>query len=815
MQSKRFAYGLASILILAVAAQAASPSLSVIQPRGVTRGGEAVLTFSGARLQDAEEIFFYEPGVQATKIEPIDANQIKVTVAVAADCRLGEHTAQVRTKTGISDYRTFYVGALPDVAEVEPNSEFDAPQAIALNVTVSGVVQSEDVDYYVIEAKKGQRIAAEVEAMRLGSRLFDPYVAILDSKRFELSAADDTPLVRQDAVAAIVAPEDGKYVIEVRESAYGGDGGSQYRLHVGTFPRPTAVYPAGGKLGEEIEVTFIGDPAGDFKQKVTPPAEPNEEYGLFATDAGGIAPSDNPFRLYEHGNALEVEPNNELAQATPAQLPLAFNGIIQADDDIDCFKFAAKKGEVYEIECYARRIRSALDPVLNLYYADGRGIAGNDDARGPDSYIRFSVPADGEYIVRVTDHLGRGGRDFVYRVEFQPVRPQLTLGIPRVTRYGQDRQQIFVPRGGRYGTLVSASRANFGGDIVLDPAGLPAGVTMVAEPMPANLSVMPVVFEAAADAPIDGDLIVFKGRHADPNTGINGHFTNRADFIIGAPGQSLYSWKDVAKLPVAVVDELPFALEIVQPNVALVQNGSMQLKVVAKRKEGFTAAINVQFPFRPPGIGAASSVAIPEGQNEVLYPLSANGNAQAGKWPVFALGSADVGGAGWVSSQMAHLEVATPYVNLALQRADVEQGKETQILAKVEQLKPFEGAAKVELLGVPAHVTVEPLEMTKDTQELIFKVKTTAESPEGTHKTLFCRVTITANGEPIEHSRVGGTELRIDKPLPPPKEQPLPTPATQQVAEKPPEPQKPPEKPLSRLEKLRLEAKAKAEGGGE
>ena len=82
----------------------------LILPRGVQRGADNVLTFSGGQLGDAQEIFFYEPGFQVTKIEPKDANNFAATVKVAADCRLGEHVAQVRTKSGISDYRTFYVG---------------------------------------------------------------------------------------------------------------------------------------------------------------------------------------------------------------------------------------------------------------------------------------------------------------------------------------------------------------------------------------------------------------------------------------------------------------------------------------------------------------------------------------------------------------------------------------------------------------------------------------------------------------------------------------------------------------------------------
>jgi len=790
-------------------ASAASPALSIILPRGVQRGTQQILTFSGARLADAQEIFFYEPGFQVTKIEPKGANQLKVHVKIAPTCRLGEHTAQVRTKSGISEYRTFYVGALPAVDEKEPNSDFAKPQLIKLNVTVQGIVQREDVDYFLVEVKKGQRITAEVEGMRLGSALFDPYVAILDSKRFELAASDDTPLVWQDGVASVIAPADGKYVIQVRESAYGGNGNCRYRLHVGTFPRPLAVYPAGGKIGEKTAVRFLGDVAGELKQTITVPNEPADRYGLVAKDAGGVAPSPNPFRPFPHGNVLETEPNDSVKQATPAELPRAFNGIISKAGDVDCFRFKAKKGQVYEVECYGRRIRSPLDSVMNLYYANGRSIAGNDDSRGPDSYIRFRAPADGEYVVRVTDQLGRGGVNFTYRIEITPIAQALTLAIPRVTRYTQYRQTIFVARGNRFATLISASRANFRGELVLDGKNLPKGLEMIAQPMAANLNVMPVVFEAAADAPISGRLLDFTAHPVDAKLKVRGGFRNTADMIRGGPGQSIYWRKNVGQLAVAVVEELPFRLEIVQPKVPLVRNGSMQLKVVVHRKKGFDAQINVQFPFRSPGVGAASSVNIPKGKNEVLYPLTANSGAQIRKWPVYVIGSANVNGTAWVSSQLATLEIADSYVQFVMARTAVEQGKETEIICKIQMKHPFPGKAKVRLLGLPNRVTAPEMEITSATKELVFAVKTDVKSPPGRHRNVFCQVIVTENGEPVVHRRVGGTELRIDKPLPKPKKKVAKKPVPKVAKKKPVK--KPVVRRLTRLEKLRLEAKKRAD----
>ncbi|MCA9050179.1 MAG: PPC domain-containing protein [Planctomycetaceae bacterium] len=792
---------------------ASDPLVSVILPRGIQRGAEHVLTFSGARLQDTEQVLFYEAGIEVVKIEPDEknANIVRVTVKVAADCELGEKTAQVRTKTGLSDYRTFFVGALPAVEQKEPNTEFGQAQAIEQNVTVDGVVQNEDVDYFLVEAKKGQRLSVEVEGMRFGQTLFDPYIAILDQNRFELSAVDDSPLVRQDAVTSVIIPEDGKYTIEVRESGYAGNGNCRYRLHVGQFPRPVAVFPAGGRPGEEVEFTFIGDAAGEMKKKITLPADGRSEVQIFAEDDRGISPSGHTVRICSDPNSVEIEPNNALAEATPVEFPSAFNGILQAPGDHDYFKFAAKKGQTFEVECYGRRVRSAIDPVMHIFKVGGGTVAGNDDSRGPDSYIRFQVPEDGEYAVRIMDHLNQGGPDFTYRVEFQPVQPSLELGIPRVARYSQNLQRIYVARGNRFGSIISASRQNFGGELVLDNPQLPAGITMVAQPMPGNLNTMPVVFEATADAPLNGALVDFRAKLNEEGKNIAGGYKNRADFVIAGPGQSLYSWKDVDRLAFAVVDELPFSIEIVQPKVPIVRDGSMQLKIVAKKKEGWDEQINVQFPFRPPGIGANSSVNIEKGKTEALYPLSANGNAALGKWPVFAIGAANVNGQSWVSSQMATLEVAEPYIGIALQRTSVELGQQTELVAEVQVLKELKAPAQVQLIGLPHKVTAEALQISGDTKELVFKVKTEGDSPPGTHKNIFCQVIVTENEEPITHARVGNTELRVDKPLPKPVASPK---KEEPKAAAAPAPAAPPaEKRLSRLEKLRLEAKQ--QGGGQ
>ena len=234
----------------ATLAHATSPKFNSTTPSGGQRGTELDLRCNGARLEDAQEIIFYSPGIQVLKIDPVKANSpLKARIRIAKDCALGEHLLRIRTASGISDVRTFWVGPFKTIEETEPNNELAKAQPIPLNVTVSGTIASEDVDYFRIDAKRGQRISAEIEAIRLGRGAFDPYLAIHECSGEVLAHADDTTLLMQDGFISMLAPKDGSYIIQVRETSYGGRPEFAYRLHVGMFPRPTAVYPPGGQAG--------------------------------------------------------------------------------------------------------------------------------------------------------------------------------------------------------------------------------------------------------------------------------------------------------------------------------------------------------------------------------------------------------------------------------------------------------------------------------------------------------------------------------------------------------------------------------------
>jgi hypothetical protein len=577
------------------------------------------------------------------------------------------------------------------------------------------------------------------------------------------------------------------------------------------------VLPAGGKPGEELDVTFLGDPAGPIKQKVKLPATADEHFRVHCQTPDGIHPAGFKFRVANVPNVIESGANNAVAGATPGSVPGAFNGVVAKPGEIDFFKFSAKKGEVYDVHCHARRLGSPLDPVLYVGNAQGGALAGNDDSGGPDSYLRFAIPADGEYTLWVQDHLKKGGPDYFYRVEVTPVRPGVVTTIPKVdgnNPANQDRQTITVPKGGRYATLVIANRTDFGGPLAVGFEKLPAGVTLTAEQMEAGLNVVPVVLEAKPDAAVAGQLTGITAIPADPKVQVPWRTEFDAAFVLAQPGQTVYSRHHVDRTAVAVGEAAPYSIEVVEPKVPLVQNGSYNLRVVAKRAEGFKGAITVFPLWTPPGLGIQGSAVIPEGKTECVLPMNAAPNAAPRKWKTVVHAVADAGkGPVWTASQLFTIEVAAPLVNITMERPAVEQGGQTQLFCKVAVATPFDGKAKVTLIGLPAKTTTQVVEITKETKEFSFPITADKTSPAGQHN-VFAQVVIEKGGELIT-ANTGGTQLRIDVPLPPKvATTPTPSPKTTTPAPPPPKTAAPPKR-LTRLEQLRKEAEEREKAAKE
>src|SRR5208283_240207 len=114
------------------------------------------------------------------------------------------------------------------------------------------------------------------------------------------------------------------------------------------------------------------------------------------------------------------------------------NGRIDAPGDEHVFCFEGRAGEQIVAEVLARRLDSPLDSTLKLTDAAGKQLAFNDDfddkgsgleTDHADSYLTATLPADGNYYIRITDAQHHGGPDYAYRLRISAPRPDFALRV--------------------------------------------------------------------------------------------------------------------------------------------------------------------------------------------------------------------------------------------------------------------------------------------------------------------------------------------------------------------------------------------------
>ena len=408
MTYRKITYCLASFLFLVswLSRADAVPRLDKMKPHAVRRGEEVRVEFHGADLLDPQDIVFYLPGIELIEWEAFGANRVAAVLQVAADCQPGPHAFRICTGRGISNLRTLSITDLPVVNEIEPNNQLEQAQLFEAPATLQGTLQNEDIDRFAIDLAAADSLTLEAEGLRLGREYLDPVITVTGPDGQTVVVSDDTPLTRQDPFCHFQASSAGRYLFEIRDVRFRGNGYFQYLLHVGKFPRPTYAWPSGGRPGETIQVMWRQPQADEWQQEINLPMGAEQLHDVFAANDQGVAPSANQLRVIDLAAAFEVEPNDAPSTGTPVTIPIAVHGVIAKAGDQDFFRFTAQKGQVLTANVFARRgLRSRLDALIAVRPLKGKQITSSDDNGGPDAYAEFTIPADGEYALLIRDHL--------------------------------------------------------------------------------------------------------------------------------------------------------------------------------------------------------------------------------------------------------------------------------------------------------------------------------------------------------------------------------------------------------------------------
>jgi hypothetical protein len=113
------------------------------------------------------------------------------------------------------------------------------------------------------------------------------------------------------------------------------------------------------------------------------------------------------------------EPNDAPSTATPLSFGAPISELtIDPTGDFDFFAFTGTSGQEITLDIDASVNGSALDSYLWLVGPDGQTtLAENDDDDNSfDSYLTYSLPADGTYYAVVSSYSGDGDRSFFYTI---------------------------------------------------------------------------------------------------------------------------------------------------------------------------------------------------------------------------------------------------------------------------------------------------------------------------------------------------------------------------------------------------------------
>jgi hypothetical protein len=520
-----------------------SPSISSIEPPGATIGGTTEWNVTGQNLQGITRWLFSGEGIEITGFEAKSPTEAVVKVAVSPGTVEGFREVRALSPGGLSNLCLFRLDSLSQASESEPNDDREHANEAAIGTAIGGRLKPRDLDHFRIRGRRGARIILDLEARRIGTPI-TPVVSVLGPSGLALAQAMETRGTDHDARLTFTFPDDGEYVVQVRDNLYNGSDAAIYRLRLLEGARyADGLYPLGGRAGETIEVRASG---GNLEQPrvkmVTLPDQPGVVFDPGPFDGAG-GPASVPMRMLVGGGAevSEVGPTSG-GSATPIEIGQVANGRIEAPGELDRYVLKVKKGNSIRVRIRAAELGSWLDSVVKIVDAKGKTVAENDDAgvnannnqfqpfnnqpsASPDSRLTFSAREDGEVTIEVFDRYGEGGTEYAYRMEVGPARPDFNVtvlfGDPNLANRRRAIGQRQAPRTpGASGSLNllpgSSTTLNFlvsgegpVGPIEVHVEGLPSGVT--SEPVKVS---PPAFLSPNAPLPAMGNAIVLK---AAPN----------------------------------------------------------------------------------------------------------------------------------------------------------------------------------------------------------------------------------------------------------------------------------------------------------
>jgi hypothetical protein len=598
-----------AVLVPSAWAQTSYPMLSRIEPTALQRGQAAEVTISGAgSFAGAWQLLCEGPGLSGEVLDagnPSEAppamnkgqrratGSVKARLSAGADAPLGPLEVRVATPQGLSSVGLVVVVADPVVAEADDkaNDAAEHAQPIALPGVVAGAIaKAEDVDWYSFRATAGQRLTFLVWGNRLENKIhdlqvhFDPILLLHDERGRELAVDDNREFA--DPRLSFEVKETGTYRLQIRDTSYASNANWTYVLQATAGPVATTVTPMAVNPGGKAELHARGenfDTGQAIALEVPRDVPPGPWLSALPTAQGPTL----PVPLVVTTLPVATESGDTSAGPEGAQalsLPVAMCGVLGVPNDIDGYRFEAKKGQIFAFEVVSRRAGSMADPVLRVVDDKGDVLAEADDAPGTkDPQLEWTAPADGFFIIRVGDLHSRGGADFGYVLQAEAARPDFAMTC--------DPDKVNVGPGARVPVFVQvARRAGFTGPVTIEVDGLPTGVAASPLTILPGMTQGVIVVSAKPDSKLAATLLTIRGRAQAADGELVRQAVPKQEIYVPGGGRGLYP---VNTLGLAVTDHSDATVEATPSEIVLERGQTATIDVTVTRHAGYDKGVNL------------------------------------------------------------------------------------------------------------------------------------------------------------------------------------------------------------------------------
>ncbi len=420
------------------------------------------MTLGGNGLDQGGSLYFTRSGLTA---EHIEKGRFRITVA--ADAEVGVCDLWVATSTGLAGPRRFSITANPVIVEREGNDTRDTAQWVPSGAAVDARLdRAADLDWFAFEGPADQLVTITGRSPSLdGSAqlvltLFDP-----DGRELVHSASHEN-----EPRVTCRMPTAGTYRVLVHDRAYRKDDFSFYRLEVTTEPQHVA------KLERTAQLILPDDLFGTIRVQEEPELSPEERPII--------------------------------------ELPSRIAGQLGERNEVDWFRFQARKDQVVHIEAFGERLGQLMDLEVAVYDAAGKQLSTGMDLAAPkgipatlplvslDPSIDWKAPADGEFALALRDLYGGSifGADRIYELIVATPQPNVTaIASPAGSSVARG---VFLKPGGHAEVSLTVIRSGgFAGPVKIRAMESTDGVAVEPIVVDAKEVTKAIRIVAAQDAP--------------------------------------------------------------------------------------------------------------------------------------------------------------------------------------------------------------------------------------------------------------------------------------------------------------------------